>query len=342
MVGHYAQDEFAILESLSMRRRDFLVTAASVGAAAVTSERLLGARRVPDLPIVDTHQHLWDLEKFRLKWLTGAPDVLRQSYTTKEYLAATEGLNVVQAVYMEVDVVPEQQVLEAEHVLEISKQPKQPTVAAVISGRPASDKFKEYLDRFRGNDPIKGIRQVLHSGDTPPGYCLREEFVRGIRVLGERHLSFDLCMRPAELNDGVKLVNLCPDTRFVIDHCGNVDVKLFRKNASTRESSGHTPESWKRDMAALAKRKNTICKISGIVAQASEDWSSDDLAPVVNFCLNEFGPDRVVFGSDWPVCLLRASLKQWVVALREIVADRPAAEQAKLWSENASRFYKLS
>ena len=101
---------------------------------------------------------------------------------------------------------------------------------------------------------MKGIRQVLHVKDTPAGYCLDEKFVKGIQLLGELGLSFDLCVRPAELPDFVKLVDKCPDTRFILDHCGNADLK-------------HTPaerEQWKKDMTEIAKRKNVVGKVSGL------------------------------------------------------------------------------
>jgi predicted TIM-barrel fold metal-dependent hydrolase len=185
---------------------------------------------------------------------------------------------------------------------------------------------------------VKGVRQVLHGGATPAGYCLQEDFVRGIRLLGERDLSFDLCLRPGELLDGAKLAELCPETRFIVDHCGNADPKAFVK--AVKEPT-HDPDAWRRAMETLAKRPNTICKISGVVARAPEGWTADDLAPIVNHCLDTFGPDRVVFGSDWPVCLLGAKLRQWVDALREIVASRPAEHQQKLWRDNAVQRYGL-
>jgi L-fuconolactonase len=94
-------------------------------------------------------------------------------------------------------------------------------------------------------------------------------------------------------------------------------------------------------MDLLAARKNTICKISGIIARVPKEWNAEDLAPIVNHCLDTFGPDRVIFGSDWPVCLLGAPLKEWVAALRQIIAERPAEEQQKVMAENATAFYKL-
>ena len=295
------------------------------------------------LPIIDCHQHLWDLEKFKLPWIE-IGTLLGRSYVMKDYLAAIEGTGIKHAVYMEVDVDPGQQQAEAEHLIEICQSGTAPTVAAVISGRPAADNFKDYIKPLAKSPYIKGVRQVLHGGGTPAGYCLEKPFVRGIQLLGELGLSFDLCMRPKELPDGAKLAEQCPDTRFIVDHCGNADVKAFFKPGDKRIEGvkpDHIAEAWKRDIDVLADNKNVICKISGIIARVPKEWSAEDLAPVVNHCLDSFGPERVIFGSDWPVCLLGAPLKEWVAALRQIIASRPGDEQAKLLSQNAITFYGL-
>ena len=292
------------------------------------------------MQIVDTHQHLWDLSKLRLHWLAGAPEVLKHTFRNEEYAQATPGLNI-KAVYMEVDVAVEQHVDEADYVTGLCREGRHATIAAVIGGRPAAAGFADYLKRFKGNVHIKGVRQVLHSDEAKPGYCLQDDFVRGVRLLGENGLSFDLCLRPTELTDGIKLTELCPETRFILDHCGNADPKAFRASASGDEKPSHTALAWKADMTRFAKRPNVICKISGIVARAPKRWTADDLAPIVEHCLNSFGPDRVVFGGDWPVCLLGSSLTGWIEALRQIVSSRSPAEQRKLWSENAVRLYGL-
>lgn len=295
------------------------------------------------LPIIDCHQHLWDLEKFKLPWIEPGT-LLGRSYVMKDYLAAIEGTGIKNAVYMEVDVDPAEQTAEAEHLIEICNSGKAPTIAAVVSGRPNSDKFKDYIAPLAKSESIKGIRQVLHVPTTPAGYCLSKGFVRGIQLLGELGLSFDLCMRAKDLPDGAKLAEQCPDTRFIVDHCGNGDVKAFFKPGDKRlevVKPDHDAAAWKRDIDALAAKKNVICKISGIIARVPKQWSAADLAPIVNHCLDSFGPDRVIFGSDWPVCLLGAPLATWVTALREIIALRPQAEQEKLLSKNAIGFYRL-
>ncbi|MCA9118606.1 MAG: amidohydrolase family protein [Planctomycetaceae bacterium] len=330
---------------MPLDRREFLKHL-SVGALSATCLSELtpsdGLAQEADntLPIIDTHQHLWDLSKFQPPWLSGAPEILSKSYVTKDFLDATAGLNVVKAVYMEVDVAPSQQVEEAEHVIELSKSPGHPTVAAVISGRPNSTGFEKYIKQFKDSIYIKGVRQVLHTADAPQGLCLQQQFVASMRLLGELGMSFDLCMRPTELADGAKLAGLCPDTRFIVDHCGNADPKAWLPTPD--EAPSHQVDQWKRDLSKIADCPNAICKISGIVARAPKaTWDSDILAPPINFCLDTFGPDRVVFGGDWPVCLLGASYRRWVNSLKDVIANRSESEQRRLLHDNANDFYQL-
>ncbi len=336
-----------------MHRRQFLAqsslaaTASLVAAGAPALFADEPAVKPPSDPtrapsIIDCHQHLWDLTKFKLPWIKPG-GTLGRSFVMQDYLAAIEGTDIKHAVYMEVDVDPTQQQAEIDHLTEICKSGQAPTIAAVVSGRPASAGFADYIAQFKTNPYVKGIRQVLHGG-TPAGYCLSEEFVRGIRQLGELGRNFDLCMRPAELPDGAKLAEQCPDTRFILDHCGNSDPKAFFKPGDLRlkdTKPEHTADAWRRDIDLVAAKKNVICKISGIVARVPKEWSPEDLAPLVNHCLGAFGPQRVIFGSDWPVCLMGAPLAEWVKALRQIIAARPADEQRALLSENARGFYGL-
>jgi predicted TIM-barrel fold metal-dependent hydrolase len=302
-----------------------------------------GAVADSHLPILDTHQHLWDRSRLEPPWLKQAPEILRRSYVTADYLAATKGLNVVKAIYMEIDVAPQDHLQEAHQIIELCRSGQHPTVAAVISGRPSLESFPEYLSRFRGSPYVKGLRQVLHGGATPAGYCLQDTFVHSMRLLGEMELNFDLCMRPPELGDGVRLVEQCPDTRFVVDHCGNADCKAFLSAAERGDRRpSHDPNQWRRDLARLAQHENVFCKISGIIAHVPQTtWDSEILAPIVNHCLDEFGADRVVFGGDWPVCLRGGSYRRWVTSLKEIIRDRPEVEQRKLLHENALTVYRL-
>jgi predicted TIM-barrel fold metal-dependent hydrolase len=310
-----------------MNRRDFLSTAAGVTVATAAVAKDDPAM----LPIIDCHQHLWDLTKFKLAWVKKG-DPLAVSYTPKEYAQATEGLNIVKAVYMEVDVVEEQQQQEAEYLIGLIQSKATPTVAAVVSGRPnKGDAFNKYVDQFKGSPHIKGLRQVVHTDQTPPGYSTTKEFIAGVKYLGDIGLSWDICIRPADLPDAAKLVGECPGTRLILDHCGNAPILDAKKM-----------EQWKADIAKVAAHKNVVGKVSGIIASVKKgDWSVDQLAPAVNHTIEVFGWDRVMFASDWPVCTLGAPLKDWVNALKQIVKDRPAEQQKKLFHDNAAKFYGI-
>ena len=281
------------------------------------------------IPIVDTHQHLWDLTQFHLPWLDGGGPLAR-SHIPEDYRRETAGLDVVKTVYMEVDVEASQKAAEAEYVLGLCAARDNPMAGAIIGGNPAADGFADYIARFQGNPFLKGVRQVLHGG-LPSGTCLQPDFVRGVHLLGTVGLRFDLCLRSEDLPQGAELARRCPDTRFILDHCGNADPKATDRS------------QWEHDIAAVAEQPNVVCKISGIVAGAKPDaWTAADLAPIIRRCAAVFGPDRILFGSDWPVCTLTATYRQWVEALHTIVAEWSEIDQRKLFHDNAVRFYDLA
>jgi L-fuconolactonase len=317
-----------------LSRRSFL-KAAGAAAGAATAAEAVGAPLYDD-EIDDTHLHLWDLKALRLPWVESAKghakDVLAHDHLLPDFAEASRGLNVARAVYMEVDVAEPDEVKEAESVTRLCAGGRSPVVAGVISGRPASDGFGDYLDRFRGDPHIRGLRQVLHTGATPPGYCLEPGFVRGVRMLGDRGLSFDLCLRNDRLGDGAALIERCPGTRFVLDHCGNP------------HGGPADLDTWKRGVDRIAglKDRMVVCKVSGLYGNVrAADWPAGRLAPIVRSVINAFGWDRVMFAGDWPVVNLGASYRVWVETLKQIVRDDRPQDQAKLFRDNAVEFYRL-
>lgn len=304
-----------------MNRRKFL----AASAAIAVHEAVAGERE--RMPIVDTHLHLWDLPRLRLPWIRSG-EALDRTYNMDDFRRASEGLNVVKAVYMEVDVAADQKRAEADFVLDICRQANTPLVGAVIGGDPAAEGFRAYLEPLRNNRYLKGVRRILHAEGTPPGTGVQEAFLRGVRLVGEWGLRFDLCMRPTDLGDAIRIVEACPDTRFVLDHCGNGPIAGDRAQ-------------WQRDIERLARHERVMCKISGIVVQAQPNWRPENLAPVINHCLTAFGPERVMFAGDWPVCTRTATYRQWVEALQTIVRERPLEERRKLFHDNAVRFYGI-
>lgn len=328
------------MTNISLTRRGFLgqgvSTVMAVGLLARSAETFAeDDSALPPLdaaaqaiPIFDTHIHLWDLDRFRLPWLDNA-STLKRSFLPADYQAAVAGLNLAAGLYMEVDVAADQQDGEVDYVIDECRKRTIPLVGGIVSGRPASPTFDRWVDKLQALPRIRGVRQVLHGGSTPVGYCLQDAFVAGIRRLGEAGLTYDLCMRSAELSDGAKLVDRCPKTQFILDHCGNASVQ--------------SPDltTWKADMVELAKRPNIAVKVSGVVATVkSSPWTPEILKPIVVHTLDAFGPDRVVFGGDWPVCTLGAPLRQWILALHAIVRDRSLEDRRKLFHNNATRIYR--
>jgi L-fuconolactonase len=321
-----------------LSRRDFLMTTAAATLAAAGSAH---AADDPRSLIIDVHQHLWDLTKLNLPWLSSAPEILKKTYHLKEYAEATPGLNI-KTIYMEVDVARDQLGDEARHVTDIARDGKSNLIAAVIGGSPDTDKFPGLIEPYLDSPYVKGVRRVLHGDETPKGTCLKKPFIKNIQLLGEHGKSFDLCLRPTDLLDGIKLTEECPNTRFILDHCGNADPRAFNAQLDPSKEPTHKADEWKAGITQFAARPNAICKISGVIAFLPKGADPvEALSPIINHCLDAFGPDRVVFGSDWPVCLLGAPLMTWVETLTKIISTRSKADQTKLWSGNAIKHYGL-
>ena len=297
------------------------------------------------LEIIDTHQHLWNLERLNLPWVDGTPELTR-SYKVTDYLRAIENSGVTRTVYMEVDAHPDDKQKEIDDMTLHCQADSDGMLGMVVSADPGKPGFTKLLDFNSNNSFLKGVRQVLHNPEQAPKYCLTQDFVQGIRILGKRDLLFDICIRPSELHDAVELCSQVPRTTFVLDHCGNADpyvINGHRKDNSHGYDTTyvHSKEGWQKGIFALGKLENVFCKISGIVARAETGWNAATLAPTVNTCIAAFGEDRVVFGGDWPVCNLGASLSQWILVLKEIVSNRPNVVQEKLFSKNAEQLYQL-
>lgn len=317
-----------------MERRDFIRNSS---LALLSSSLLLpGCRSEDTLPIIDTHQHLWDLDMLHLTWVKPPLD---RNYLMDDYLEAVEGENVVKAIYMEVGAPAHERKKEAEWALELCKDPGNPTVAAVIAKDPKDPDFATYMGSFEGNPYLKGIRHFFSS----TAEITESRVVENIRLLGDMGFSFDLGLPPRWLAAGSRLIDECPGTPFVLNHCGAADpVAFFPEGRERPREPEHDRDRWIRDIEQMALRPNVICKISGIAAHVPDyPLTAEDLAPIINHCLDRFGPDRVVFAGDWPVVLRNMPLARWILTLKTVVANRPVEERMKLFHDNAVLFYGL-
>jgi predicted TIM-barrel fold metal-dependent hydrolase len=278
------------------------------------------------MKIIDTHQHLWDQEQFTYSWTRNIP-ALNRSFRMSDYLAATSGLEVDRTVHLEADVDEPQMSGETRWILSLAERDDNPLDGVVACARPEHAGFEDYL-RGIAHPKLKGIRRVLHV--VPDTVSETPGFIENLRRLEKYNLSFDLCVLARQLPLAIRLARECPNVQFILDHCGNPLIKE------------KVLDPWRSYLSQLAAYPNVVCKISGIVTNADpQKWTAAELRPYVNHVIESFGWERVMFGSDWPVCTLAASFQQWVETLMLLTREAGEENQRKLFQLNARRVYKL-
>ena len=277
--------------------------------------------------MIDTHLHTIDLSRLAYPWLeTFEP--LRRDYSAETYEREARRCGITDALHMEVDVRDDMIEAETAYVADLVARPGSLVRGAISACRPESDNFPVFLERARSSNVVRGFRRVLHtqSDDLSESATFRANVNR----LADTKIPFDICMAAHQLKTTIALVDACPRVTFVLDHCGVPAIK------------DRAEHPWREDIAALAQRPNLNVKISGVIAYASESWELDDLRPYVEPCLESFGWDRVVWGSDWPVCTLNDSLSTWVAATHALLAGCSVEERENLLNRNARRIWSLA
>lgn len=280
------------------------------------------------MKIVDTHQHLWDTDRFHYAWLDSF-EMLNRPFRMHDYLEAARGLDIQKSVHIEADVDEPQMLDETRYILELAGRPDNPLSGVVACARPENPDFHEYIEKIILYPAVKGIRRILHT--QPDELGQGKTFIANVGSLSNDGLSFDICVLARQLPIAINLVRQCPNVSFILDHCAVPQVKE------------KILDPWRAQMREIANFPNVTCKISGLVAYADPDtWAIDDLRPYVDHALECFGWDRVMFGSDWPVCTVSATLAQWVETLTFLTEFGGEVNQQKLFHDNAIRVYRLS
>jgi L-fuconolactonase len=280
-------------------------------------------------PIVDSHVHIWDTNRFPIPWLEAIP-TLNERIWIEDYFTATGDLNVEGFVYLQVEVAPPYALIEAQAIASLAEVDRR--VLAIVPWAPLEEgeKVRIFLEQMVSISPrIKSIRRIVQS-EPDPEFCLQPGFIRGNQVLSEYGLTSEICCNFTQFAANVELVRQCPGTEFILNHIAKPNIR------------GGEFEPWASQMSELAALGNVVCKISGATTEADlEVWTIDDVRPYVEHALTVFGEDRVLFGSDWPVVTQAASYTRWVETVEEITRDFSDEQKAKLWKLNAVRFYRL-
>lgn len=277
--------------------------------------------------IIDTHLHVIDQAALSYPWLTGTP-ALNRNFSYEDYAREARRVGIGASVHMEVDVAPDQIEAETAYVGGLAARPESLIVGAIASCRPEEEGFAEYVERQQSNPLVKGFRRVLHvmPDDLSEAPLFRENLAR----LSGTRFTFDLCVLPRQLPKAIALVDLAPNLQFILDHCGVPDIKAGEF------------EPWRTLVKEISWRPNIVAKISGVVAYADpQSWTVQTLRPWVEHVVDSFGWDRLVWGSDWPVCTLGGGLSTWMAATQALFAGASNDEREKLFSLNAQRIWGL-
>jgi L-fuconolactonase len=283
---------------------------------------------MPAFPIVDTHLHLWDLSRIRYPWLASVP-MLNKNHLIADYRRACGPVEVAKMVFVQCECEPSQAQQEAAWVSEVARA--EPRIGGIVAWAPLEkgDAAEADLAKLGSNPLVKGIRRIIQF-EPDIGFCLRPDFVRGVQSLHAHGLSFDLCINHLQLANTIKLVQHCPDVRFVLDHIAKPDIKAGLLHP------------WRAELRELAKLENVWCKLSGLATEADHaKWTKADLQPYIDHVMECFGAERVMFGGDWPVSTQATDYPRWVATVDEALRAVSASDLKKIYVSNAEDFYRV-
>jgi len=275
--------------------------------------------------IFDTHLHLVDRARLNYPWLIEG-HALNRDWSYDDYAATAQRIGITDALHMEVDVAEADIDAETAFVAELMRRPGSILRGAISNARPELPGFEGWLERV-DRAVVKGVRRVLH--EVPDDVSQTPLFRANVARLGKAKLPFDIVMLARQLPFARELVDACPDTQFVLDHCGVPDI------------AGGAFDSWAAEITELARRPHVSIKLSGISAYTGGAWTLETLRPWVAHVLAAFGPGRMVWGSDSPVCTLHSNLAEWVAASQALLADLSSDERSAVLQGNARRIWRV-
>ncbi len=280
------------------------------------------------IKLLDTHQHLVYRDVANYSWTKDIPPLATENFTVDNYLELTEGLGVAGTIFMETGVDDSDYQNEAKYVEKLRQDPNNGIKGLIVSIRPEDDSFDSWFEETLEMN-VSGYRRILHV--MPDDTSKTEIFRNNVKKIGKTGKPFDMCYLPTQLQIAYDLASDCDEVNLVLNHCGVPSI-----------AAGEI-DKWSKDMKKLSELPNVICKLSGLMAYCAPGTSSQEtIQPYIDHVLKCFGPNRMVWGSDWPVVNLGKGIQEWIKVTNSILAKLSSDEASKIASFNAERIYKIS
>ena len=272
---------------------------------------------------IDSHQHFWHFDPVRDAWIDDTMQVIRKDFLAEDLQPLLSANNIDGCVAVQADQSEE----ETNFLLKLA------TENSIIKGVVGwvdlvADDLSEKLSGFTVSPYFKGVRHIAQG--EADDFLLRKDVQRGIGQLSQYELTYDILIFAHQLPAAIELVRSFPDQSFVLDHIAKPSI------------SDGVNEDWRSNLKALAAFPNVSCKLSGMVTETADfQWSKGDFEPFMDIVISAFGTDRVLYGSDWPVCLLAASYHEQLAITEDHIASYSDSEQEQIMGKNAIEFYNL-
>jgi L-fuconolactonase len=273
---------------------------------------------------IDAHHHLWRYTQAEYDWIDDSMQVLRRDFLPEDLKVVMRSAGVDGAIAVQA----RQTLEETRWLLDLAEANEE--IWGVTGWAPiAGADFPAVMEEFDGREKLKALRHVIQ-GEKDENYILREDFNAGIRALSGSGLVYDILIYERHLPQTIEFVGRHPEQVFVLDHVAKPLI------------AGGILEPWATRMRELAKRENVWCKMSGMVTEADwNTWTPDTLKPYMDVTVEAFGPERLMAGSDWPVCLVACTYERWWQVLRDYFAGFGEEEREQVFGGNAVEVYGL-
>lgn len=273
---------------------------------------------------IDAHHHLWQYSQEQYPWMLAGMESIRRDFLIPELDAVMREAGITGTVAVQA----RQTIEETEWLLGLAREHE--LIRGVVGWVPLIDAdVAKHLENLSPNLKLKGTRHVLHD-ESDDFYMLRDDFNRGISLLNDFDLRYDILIFERHLPQTIQFVDRHPTQLFIVDHIAKPRIK------------DRVRSPWEAEITELARRDNVYCKLSGMVTEADwKGWTESDLRPYFDTGLAAFGPKRLMFGSDWPVIQVACSYKRWADTVRSWIAELSPAEQLSIMSGTATIAYSL-